>query len=173
MEGFFYSDNRTQHVTTTGQTIGELDLVPGKYVVFAKARIATNSEPMSSGDPIVAGGGLLRLEFAGIKDDDVATLTTNDHGSGETMALIVASEISSNESARLSFYSSRVNSTLVMSVRIIALSLTNLNAPPSVEDSQLVVVDSWLLDIAMRTGDTRALSQFRDRTRLPESACTK
>jgi hypothetical protein len=122
MEGFFYSSPRVYYIHSVNELVGELELPAGRYIVFAKADVATNSSAS------ISAGGAARLEFGGDVDEAWVHLRVDgDGGNLESIALMVAAENDSTSQARLFFSTGWTDSTIVIGVRIAALRLTELN----------------------------------------------
>jgi hypothetical protein len=160
MKAFFLANNHAQifdSVSTPGhRVVGELDLPPGKYVVFAKADVGTNVATGYPPPPWPYGGGALTLTYGGASDQAYIGVKPESAENIENAALIVAAQ--GRGRARLTFIATSQLRTVVNSARLVALQLDGLSivqvGPSGLESDSDVAEEqsSLLLQFGMFTG---------------------
>ena len=157
MEAFFYANHTSQifdSINTPGyRLIGELELDPGNYLVFAKADIATN---VAGGYPPPVwpqGGGAVYLTLGKSSDTAYATVKPETGNNVETIALMVAAEIGRTRRTRLYILTPYPLRTVVNSVRLAALRVDKLTIVEVGTDStDLPEERDLLVDFVMQAG---------------------
>jgi hypothetical protein len=132
MEAYFYANNTAQifsSVATPGyRLIGELELPPGSYVVTAKADIGTNATSGSYPPPAwpYTGGGV-GLRLGGATDTALVAVKPESGDNLETITLMVATEISRTQHARMYMLNPYPLNVVVNSVRISAIQVDKVH----------------------------------------------
>jgi hypothetical protein len=168
MEAYFYANNTAQifsSVDTPGhRVVGELELPPGSYVVFAKADIGTNVAGGYPPPPWPHGGGVTSLSFGGVRDAAYAALRPESGSNIETVALMVAAESARTRRARLYFLTGYPLRVVVNSVRLTAIRVDKLHSTiVGVDYTNLPEEESLFANFALATGiHARSLEKFGD-----------
>jgi hypothetical protein len=167
MEAFFYANHTSQifdSVSTPGyRLIGELQLDPGSYVVFAKADIATNVASGYPPPPWPHGGGAVSLTLGGSNDTAYAAVKPESGDNIETVALMVAAEIGRSRRARLYILNPYPLRTVVNSVRLTALRVDKLKVSEVGTDVTTLPEEKYLaVAFAMSVGKHIRASRLPD-----------
>lgn len=130
MEAFYYANHNSQifdAVSTPGhRLVGELQLEPGHYVVFAKADVGTNVAGGYPPPPWPHGGGVISLSFGGVHDQAYTALKPESGDNIENISVMVAGEITRSRRARLFFINPYPLRSVVNAVRMIAIRVDNV-----------------------------------------------
>ena len=131
MEAFYYANQTTRgydSASTPGfHLVGEVELPPGNYVVFAKADLGVN---VDSGYPPPAwpyASGMLALTLDGKNDEAYIGVKPESSENNESVALMIAAKTSTTRHARLYFISVYPLRVYVNSVRMIAVQVDGLS----------------------------------------------
>jgi hypothetical protein len=128
MRAFFYANHNAESFDDSARRIvGRLDaLDPGAYIITATAAVGTS---VAYGYPTTTfpyGYGVFTLSFGGATDLVYAGLRPEDAQNHETVALMVAAEISKERNARLYFQTVYPLKMTVYSVRLAAVQVDEL-----------------------------------------------
>jgi hypothetical protein len=158
MDAFFFANHNSfplDSVNTPGaRVVGELELGPGKYVVFGRFNIGTNvtaSEP-----PAYPHGSVVAtLSFAGVRDKATAQVKPEMGDNIEMLSVMLAGESGTNDRVRLYAHAVWPLRIHVLRARIVALRVDNLAKVEVGEDQTLVPGvprDDWMDTQIVRAG---------------------
>jgi hypothetical protein len=153
MQGFHVVGTGGQ-VRSFNQVFAEVELPPGKYIVFAKATVAIGSNSTSPlGEAFEAA-----LEIPGVKDTYLAGLRydSDDPGSrSESVALNIAAEFGTPLTAKLIVWARPDRGVYVWNPRLSAIQLDNISnqgEPQAVDERDRDELESYLLGASALSG---------------------
>ncbi len=141
---WYHENNVTQRLDSSSRgyiLVGQLDLEPGEYLVWAKLSVGVNASSGYPGPAWPHGGGHALLAYGDGHDGAYVSIKPESGDNNDTVALLTAGKRNLPRKARLFFINPYPLTVFINTVRIAALQLETLTSAIVGEDNDSVPED--------------------------------